>query len=80
MERQDQSDPDEGREKKKTGVVKIYWSCRNKMDSWENPSKTWCLIKLCQHEQALKWLAFWLSLIFIKLFNINHSIKGGANV
>lgn len=26
--------------KKKTGVVKIYGSCRNKMDSWENPSKT----------------------------------------
>lgn len=40
LERQDQSDPDEGREKKKTGVVKIYGSCRNKMDSWENPSKT----------------------------------------
>lgn len=32
LERQDQSDPDEGREKK-TGVVKIYRSCRNKMDS-----------------------------------------------
>lgn len=51
----------ENRKKKKwelckfTEVVKIKWIVM----IWENPSKIWCLTKLCQHDQALKWSAFY---------------------